>query len=398
MGIKLMEHQKEALEYLKDLNKCALFIKAGQGKTYIALEKFKNFKNTLIITTCKDFNNKRWEKEAAKYNHKGQITVINYEKLRNKDTFKAFINKKYDSLIVDECHHFKNNTRSTDSKNINKLSKKIPNVLGLTGTHSPNNYVETFKILNNLDCNPFIQTSEKSFIEYFYNYRTIPVAGHTIITPSSIKKDKEQELLETIKKVSYVYFPEDIEHDNFLVIIDRDLPEIYSDVEKGIFLDNTISVLVKIRKLEQLANGFYFEKKKPFIIDLNKKKALKKVLLANKGDNFIIVYKFIPDKTIIEDLIQKIGINAIVLHSSQSEAMNLQEYNHIVFYSPGYSSKDLEQMKARIMRVGQKKKPKFTTLIRKGTIEEYIIEVVDKKIKNSDKLGGFEQWKHQNQN
>ena len=151
--IKLLEHQIQALEYLKDIPKSCVFMKAGQGKTYIALEKFKDLDKILIVTTCKDFNNKRWEKEADTFGFKGDITVINYEKLRSKKTLQTHLIANYKGIIVDETHHFKGNYRTgaTDSKHIRKLTKSIPNVIGLTGTPAPNNFIDTFNILQNLD-------------------------------------------------------------------------------------------------------------------------------------------------------------------------------------------------------------------------------------------------------
>ena len=79
----------------------------------------------------------------------------------------------------------------------------------------------------------------------------------------------------------------------------------------------------------------------------------------------------------------------------------MPRYNHVIFYSPGFSYKDLVQMKARIMRIGQVNTPKFTTFIRKNTIEEYIVKRVNSKDKNFSKFKDFkefEEWQHQRVN
>lgn len=394
--IKLLEHQEAALEKLAKYNKCAIFMKAGQGKTFIAFEKFKCLKKVLVITTCKDYNSGRWIKESERYGFCPELHIINYEKLRNKKTLDMYLSNNYDGLIVDEAHHFKGNKRTgkVDSKAVYKLAKKTKYVIGLTGTPVPNNYVETYHILSNLDCNPFPQTSENSFVNYFYITHGIPVAWGTKLIPIAIKKQRYDELLSYINKVTYNYFPEDMEHINMYQYVDKELPSLYKDILEGVFIDSTLSILEKIQKLQQLANGFVYDNEDVHLFDTYKKEAIKEYVLSNKEDRFIFVYKYIVDLDRLKEIITELGIEALLLHSSQSEAMNLQNYNHIIFYSPSYSFKDLEQMRARIMRIGQSKIPKFTTFIRKNTIEDYIIKALNNKRGNFNQLKVYEEFKN----
>ena len=137
------------------------------------------------------------------------------------------------------------------------------------------------------------------------------------------------------------------------------------------------------------------------MFDTYKERAIEEYVKQNIEDRFIFVYKYKVDEQVINDMCKLLNIDAVVLHNSQSEAQNLQEYNHIIFYSPSFSYKDLVQMKARIMRIGQVNTPKFTTFIRKNTIEEYIVKRVDSKDKNFNKLKDFkefEEWQHQRVN
>ena len=137
------------------------------------------------------------------------------------------------------------------------------------------------------------------------------------------------------------------------------------------------------------------------MFDTYKERAIEEYVKQNIEDRFIFVYKYKVDEQVINDMCKLLNIDAVVLHNSQSEAQNLQEYNHIIFYSPSFSYKDLVQMKARIMRIGQVYTPKFTTFIRKNTIEEYIVKRVDNKDRNFNKLRDFkefEEWQHQRVN
>ena len=62
----------------------------------------------------------------------------------------------------------------------------------------------------------------------------------------------------------------------------------------------------------------------------------------------------------------------LFLQYGQSEGLNLQYCNQMIFYSYDYSFLNYEQMTGRIYRNGQKNNVVYTILISKGTIEEQI--------------------------
>lgn len=385
--IKLKNYQKKAVKFAQNKDKLALFMKVGTGKTYPALQimQEKGANNVLVITTAKDSNSGKWEKHAKDLGCTYDLAVINFEKLRSKDRLYVYLDCLFDGVIVDECHRIKKSYRQgTDAKHIHTLTKQAFYVIGLTGTPSPNNYIETWNILRNLDINVshFGVKSEDMFLKTYYNYKTILTSYGSRNIPTSLKNNMKELLISYIEKVAFRYFPDDMTHNIHTININEPVSELYNLAKKGIFKDNTLDVLSKVQKLQQLANGFYYENGEVIRFEPNYKVDELELLLVELNKPVIIVYKYTADRQEIEERLSRFDI--MLLQNSQSEALNLQHLDTIIFYSPSFSYKDFEQMKARVMRLGQEKIPQFYLMCRNNTIESVIYKVLDKKGTASD--------------
>lgn len=399
--MELMPHQKEITELTHDKDRFILNWRAGTGKTIATFEILNDWglndpiRNVLVITVAKDANSGDWQEQAKEYGFIGNLEVVSYNKLRVKERNIDYHKTKWDCVVVDECHHVKANYRTSkktgnDSKRVNQFCRKASKVLGLSGSISPNNYVDTFNITRSLDANPFSFDSVDQFVETFYLYKSIPTAYGSTKVPTRVKnKQCERIMFTTFDKVMHKYFPEQMEHEIYYMNIDKPLHKTYEEVSNSILGDVTLDHLSKDQKLQQLANGFYYDNESVIILEKHKQAYFKEFMLSEhilESDKVVVVYKYQEDREQIEEVLREISIPNIItlLQVSQSEAINIQENNVMVFYSPNFSHKDFEQMQGRIMRFGQLKTPRFYLLCRKNTIEEHIYQVLRDKGDASD--------------
>lgn len=393
--IKLYDHQKKGIKKANEKDKFALFMGVGTGKTFTALEiaKNKEVKKLLIITTSKIENSKQWIQAIEEIKFRGEFDVTTFDKCRTQK-----VTKIYEMIIVDESHKIKSST-SKNAKEIKKLCKKTKYVLGLTGTYASNNYVDTFCMLNNLDISILPHKNKNLFINEFYNFYEIPTAYGSVKNPLDLKKEKKSELLNLIDNYSFTYFEEEFKYNKSEKFVDVEMNEkqkkYQEELFKNILNDENINVLQKINYLQQVANGFIYDDEKNAVdLSNNKIKCLKKILKDNKNDKIILVYKYIYDLDKINGL--ELPENLIKLQVSQSEGLNLQNYNHIIFYAVNYSAKDFEQMKGRIDRIGQNQDIKYTYLVSKNSIDLDIFKSLKNKKTSSELLINFtkgKKWK-----
>jgi len=72
--------------------------------------------------------------------------------------------------------------------------------------------------------------------------------------------------------------------------------------------------------------------------------------------------------------------------SSGSVGLNLQEANHVIFYSWNYKADSYRQAISRIKRIGQSKKMYVQNIIMNGTIDKTILNIIGKKSKFAAKF------------
>ena len=69
---------------------------------------------------------------------------------------------------------------------------------------------------------------------------------------------------------------------------------------------------------------------------------------------------------------------ALIQTQAGAEGLNLQEANHLIYFSPPLSSAKFEQSKKRIHRIGQRKTCFYYHLVSEGSIEEKIYDALAK--------------------
>lgn len=149
--MNLYQHQKDALEWIKNKPKAILALDAGLGKTAITIKTFKPDENILVI--CPATLKTNWKQEIELWSEhsfnvhiikkktdqlKSGINIINYDILGKKEGKNVvpcfdFKNFRVDRVVLDESHYIKNHL-AVRSKIAAKLVRIAPNAILLSGT------------------------------------------------------------------------------------------------------------------------------------------------------------------------------------------------------------------------------------------------------------------------
>ena len=411
MAITLYQHQQKGKELLLKNKKYCLFFEVGTGKTFTALSALCDLpKCKVLIVAPKKVLENVWKKDTNYDLSKYDVTYLNYEKIaRDKD----FVKNTYDVIILDEVHKLKGKTTKT-SRKFRTVTARAQYVWGLTGTPVANNYADIYNIFKNMNIVEFTMTYDEFVHTYYYTKQMEGGYGFRFDILLSVKPFMVEDLMKRVGKHSMVKEAKDCidlpDKRTELVYIDGMVSEKYRELKNGILktdeYEKTMIPLETLNKLHQASNGFFYDDYKTAhkVCENNKLKTLNDILedMLEETERVIIVYQYQQDLDELKTLKYNWTLDPsdfpnkqiLFLQYGQSEGLNLQYCNQMIFYSYDYSFLNYEQMTGRIYRNGQKNNVVYTILISKGTIEEKIWWAIKNK-KSRDEflketLGGLD--------
>jgi SNF2 family DNA or RNA helicase len=170
------------------------------------------------------------------------------------------------------------------------------------------------------------------------------------------------------------------------------------------------NILTRILRLQQITGGYVRPdegEERYEQVSTAKLEALEDILesLAEAGEKCVVIARFMPEIHGISKMLERKKIPYALIHGGvtdraeqirifqedsactvfvgqiQTSAMGitLTAASHMVFYSLSYNYADYIQAKARIHRIGQGKKCMYIHLTVKGTIDEAILDALDRK-------------------
>ena len=316
------------------------------------------------------------------------MTYLNYEKIARD---KNFIKNTYDVIILDEVHKLKGKTTKT-SRKFRTVIAKAKYVWGLMGILVVNNYADVFNIFRNMNIVEFNMSYDEFVCRYYYTKQLESGVGFRFEILLSPKPFMVDELMERVGKHSMVKEAKDCidlpEKRTDVVYIDGMVSEKYRELKDGILrtdeYEKTMIPLETLNKLHQASNGFFYDDNKNVhkVCENKKLKELNDILedMLEETERVIVVFQYQQDleelKTLkyewTTDPTEFPNKQLLFIQYGQSEGLNLQYCNQMIFYSYDYSFLNYEQMTGRIYRNGQKNNVVYTILISKGTIEEKI--------------------------
>ena len=323
----------------------------------------------------------------------------------------SVIEQFYDLVIVDEAHHLRN--RNTLSwKLVNQIQKKF--IFLLTATPVQNNLIELFNLITLLKPGQF---KTEKFFKHEY------VMRGNLRAPAN--KERLKELLRDVmvrntRSAIDLKLPK-----RFATTVRLEPTETERDIYSGVneYLRRQSFTKPMLNLLLREAGSSPFALKQSLLTmnrngdaahiidaidglgDTCKGEALMRLLENDAGEKKIIFTQFIKSMDYITDLLWRHGIPCTtfrgdmtlrekdlaiarfreevpVLVSTESggEGRNLQFCNRLVNFDLPWNPMRIEQRIGRLHRIGQQRDVFVFNLSITGSIEDYIIEILDSKI------------------
>lgn len=401
------QYQEIGAQLLLEKKHACLFFEPGKGKTYSCIDALtevnrqKQGKASVLIISSADAIKKMWKVDIVPQNILPKDTYLVTDRTAIGDMSEILLLKKWDVIIVDECHIIKAHN-SKIHKLVYRLCKNVEYAWGMTGTPRGNTDVDIWCQLQALHIGGQGRMSYSAWTRIYCDFETGYGAYGRYQIPVSIKlKYKEWWDNLLTENCLFVNYDEDddmpdlnIETINIPYVKTKEYQNaIQGIIEVGDFATTT-EKMIAIRKAQQVCNGYiYLPDKTVHRYNANSKlKELDKYVT----ERTLIVYQYIAD---YDDLIKKYGSLAttdvnkfktgqyqiLLLQSGNCKSFNLQEWCHtIIFYTMDYSFLKYKQMIHRCWRLGQKVATKVLVLIHENTVEKQIWIAVQSKQKAHD--------------
>lgn len=404
--LALYEHQRKALNDLKDLNKCALYWDMGLGKTFGGSEKMMQLGAKVNLVICQKSKIDDWIDHFQTYypdykvlnltckkslqcfmewlQYDKLIGVINYELAFRRPELSKL---KDFTLMLDESSLIQNENSKRSKFILNKLNPT--NVILLSGTPTGGKYERLWSQLHLLGWN----ISKKLFYDQYVKYHYDDVNGFPLMVidgyknEERLKKKMRQHGCNFLKTDEVFDLPEQM-HNTIKVSTTKEYRKFrkdcivkFDDIE--LVGDTTLTKMLYERQL----CGQYNKEKLMVFGDL----------LESTNDRLIVFYNFTDELYTLADIADEsyrpISIvngqlknlkhyeqydDSVTFIQYQAGAMglNLQKANKIVYFTPPLSSELFEQSKKRIHRIGQQKPCFYYYLTCKSSVEEKIYKTL----------------------
>lgn len=438
MKYKPHNYQEYARNFIEQNDISALILDMGLGKTVITLTAIRNLiikgkiSKVLVIGPIRVCLS-TWPDEIAKWDHLHDLTyqiAIGTEKQRkealkkeadiyiiNRENVEWLVNKSgipinFDMIVIDELSSFKSYSAKR-FKAILKIRPYVKRIVGLTGTPSPNGLMDLWAEYRILDFGERLGRYITRYrTEYFrpdkcngmivYSYKPLPGAEEKIY-------NKIQDITISMKAKDYLDMPEKLIN-KVVVKLDDEERKIYdilrddmivglSDTEE-IDAANAASLC---GKLLQMANGAVYDSEKQ-VVRIHEKKldALEDLIEQANGKPVLVAYWYKHDKerilsrikareilieTDIRDWNQGRIDVALIHPASAGHGLNLQTGGStLIWFGLTWSLELYEQTNARLWRQGQKETVIIHHIITEDTIDEEVLEALERKDKTQKAL------------
>ncbi|AUR82032.1 SNF2 family protein [Vibrio phage 1.017.O._10N.286.55.C11] len=432
----LHDYQNRGVQFIKDTDKCALWLGLGMGKTLTSLTAIADLSDsfdvskTLIVAPLRVANT-TWHKELKSWEHTrnltyrictGNVKMRTANLMRDADIY--IINREnikwlvdfygdkwpFDMVVIDESSSFKSPTAQR-FKALKKVSKHITRMVQLTGTPSPNGLLDLWAQVALLDGG---ERLGRNMTQYKNRYFEADYMGFKYTPREFADKaihGKLEDIVLTMKAEDYLDMPDRI--DTVLnVEMKPGLLKQYAQLEKDFIAEimgedvTVVNAAALANKLLQFANGALYmdETKRYNSIHDEKLDALAELVEENPNENILVAYNYKFD---LERLVARFP-QAVVLSKSGDEVdqwndgkikmllahpasaghgLNLQHGGNVIaWYGLNWSLEYYQQFNGRLHRQGQQKPVTIVHLVTAGTIDEKVMKAIESKAQTQDEL------------
>lgn len=430
------DYQKYAEEFIINNSACALMLDMGLGKTVITLTAiwlllfdYFEFSKVLVIAPLRVAQD-TWSKECEKWDHLNELRIskiLGTEKERRAAVVKSadiyIINREnvewlcenykfnFDMVVIDELSSFKSPTAKR-FKALRKVRPTVKRIVGLTGTPAPNSLMDLWSQINLIDMG---QRLGRFITNYRNEYFVPDKRNQQVIFSYKPREGAEEQIYNKIsdicvsmKACDYLKMPERI--DNIVEVrMSEKEQSLYEKLEKEMLLPfadgdiDAVNAAALSNKLLQMANGAVYDEFKAVRYIHNKKlEALEDLIESANGKPVLIFYAYKHDKDRIEERFKVTEIQtseditnwnkgiikvAIAHPASTGHGLNLQAGGStVIWFGLTWSLELYQQANARLWRQGQKETVVIHHIVSKGTIDEQVMNALQKKQTGQDAL------------
>jgi SWI/SNF-related matrix-associated actin-dependent regulator 1 of chromatin subfamily A len=324
------------------------------------------------------------------------ITIMSYRTMVMR--YEEIKNIPFDTMIFDEAHYLKSN-KSQQNRVARKLVKGVPYLLLLTGTPFKNRRFELFQLLHMLD--PKVWNSA---IEFGTRYcGGVFQSGHWIVPPNGqtnteelqarlapimLRRTKKQvaDDLPDLTRVSIpIYLENQKEYEKVLRSAKEQARKEGYKPGRSLALLNSLRQVVgkgKVKAAIELAEDMLEAGEQVVLFAHHKENvtALTEALWGYKAG--IINGDTKPkERQALSNMFLSGQLRVMIVSSAGKEGLDLFSSSHIIYVERLWTPADEEQIEARLHRKGQKNPVTAHYFIARGTVDEYMDEVVESKRK-----------------
>lgn len=438
MKFKPHNYQSTAIDFIENHKEAAVLLEMGLGKTVITLTALHDLildrfciKRVLIIAPLRVARD-TWPAEIKKWDHLSGLTYA--VAVGNEDERKSavaagamltIINREnvqwlvdnckwsFDMIVIDELSSFKN-SRSKRFKALLKVRPWVERIVGLTGTPSPNGYLDLWAQFRLLDLGErlgkFITHYRSTyFMPDKYDHSNPSIVYSYKLKPQALGviENKIKDITVSMRANDYLSMP-DLLLQPEEVYLSTDEMAKYRKLKQDYVLGDDITAANAASlclKLSQMANGAIYDDHKEIVkIHDRKLDALEDLIEAANGKPVLVAYWFVHDYKRIMQRIPyakeiKTGediqnwnsgsVSVALIHpASAGHGLNLQSGGStLIWFGLTWSLELYQQTNARLWRQGQTSSTVVVKhILTKNTIDERIYEALSKKEATQDRL------------
>ena len=432
---KLRDYQRVGANFMNETGKCILADDMGTGKTLQAIAACEEIKAERVLVVCPNSLKWNWHEEVGKWTDSkavvvdgtrakrvktiegftGKYLIINYESMRLHEELQKV---KWDVLILDEAHKIKNR-KAQQTKAVKKI--KADNVYLLTGTPMLNRPDELWSLLNRLYPKKF-----GSYWRFAERYCSITDNGwgkevgmgtpeqqeklRQLLAPVMLRRTKKDVLKELPDKV----------YQRHLIELKGNQARAYRSMEKDTIATLTEGeviaapvVIAQITRLRQIAVSTQLLS--DGVAESAKFDALLELIQDNQEEHKIVVFsQFRRAVELFSEKLDKAGIKwtavtgAVKQEDRHQATKDFQEDTETrvmlatieaaahgltwtsadiaVFLDRHWTPAINTQAEDRLHRMGQKNSVTIINMVARGTVEEYIENMLEEKGKGFDAI------------
>ena len=429
---QMHNYQRHCVEHIMSHPECGLLLEMGLGKTIASLTAlnlllFDTFeiKKPLIIAPL-NVAKYTWQDEIDNWAHLKHLKlgkILGDEKSRSKalnspaDIY--IINREnvawlvgkvgsawpFDMLILDELTSFKS-SKAIRFKALKQIRPLVKRVVGLTGTPSPNGYIDLWSQIFLLDQGERLGKFKTHFIDRFFTVDPKTVySGYPKQIPRDFSLEAIQGLIGDIcismKSEDYLELPGRVHRIINVHLSDAEM-QAYEEFEKSQIMllpeGEAISVAnaAALRgKLVQFANGAIYDENRAYHVVHDAKLDMLEELVDVATSPVLIFYRFKHDLDRMQKRLKSYAprlltsekdkndwnegkIKVLLAHpASAGHGLNLQKGgNNVIWFGDPDSLELYQQANARLDRQGQVKQVIIQHMATVGTIDEAIAQAL----------------------